>query len=92
LSTRAAADFSFLLSIPTMTAAAGYSLLKHSVPLDPHQWMVLGTGFAVAFVVALAVVAWFLHFLRTHSFRLFVVYRIVLGLGVIGAWAAGWLR
>jgi undecaprenyl-diphosphatase len=89
---RAAADFSFLLSIPTMTAASLYSLYKHHNPLNADQWLVLGIGFAVAFVVALLVVAWFLHYLRSHSFRLFVVYRILLGVGVIAAWGAGWLK
>jgi undecaprenyl-diphosphatase len=92
LSLRAAADFSFLLSIPTMIAATAYSLYKHHEPLDAHQWLVLGTGFVTAFVVALLVVAWFLHYLRSHSFRLFVVYRVLLGLGVIAAWGVGWLK
>lgn len=91
LDLRAAADFSFLLGIPTMFAAAGYSLLKHPVSLDAHQRGVLAVGFGVSFVVALGVVAWFLRYLRTHSFRLFVVYRIVLGLGVIVAAWRGWL-
>jgi undecaprenyl-diphosphatase len=91
LNLRAAADFSFLLSIPTMTAAAGYSLLKARAPLDRHQALVLGLGSVVAFVVALAVVAWFLDFLKSHSFRLFVVYRVVVGSAVVAAWWAGWL-
>ncbi len=94
---RAAADFSFLLSIPTMTAASGYSLYKYlrehpNEPLDAHRWLVLGVGFVIAFAVALLVVAWFLRYLRSHSFRLFVVYRVLLGAGVIAAWGAGWLK
>ena len=88
----AAADFSFLLGIPTMIAATGYSLYRHRTPLDAHQWGVLAVGFVTAFVVALLVVAWFLHYVRSHSFRLFVVYRVVVGLGVIVASAAGWLK
>jgi len=92
LKLRAAADFSFLLGIPTMIAATVYSLYQHRTPLDTHQWLVLATGFVTAFVVALLVVAWFLRYLRSHSFRLFVVYRIVVGLGVIAAAAAGWLN
>jgi undecaprenyl-diphosphatase len=92
LSLRAAADFSFLLSIPTMFAASVYSLYKHHEPLDGHQWVVLAIGFVTSFVVALLVVAWFLHYLRSHSFRLFVVYRVLVGLGVVAAWAAGALK
>jgi undecaprenyl-diphosphatase len=89
---RAAADFSFLLSIPTMAAAAGYSLMKTQVEMDLHRWLVLGTGFVTAFVVAYLVVAWFLHYVRSHSFRLFVVYRIVLGVGVLVACYYEWLH
>ena len=91
LDMRAAADFSFLLSIPTMFAAAGYSLYKHRVPLDSHQMMTLGIGSVVSFIVALAVVAWFLHYLKSHSFRLFVIYRVVVGTIVIVAALYGWL-
>src|SRR5262245_21374654 len=92
LTTRAAADFSFLLSIPTMTAAAGYSLYKHRVPISEREWLVLAVGFSISFVVALAVVAWFLHYLRRHGLRAFVVYRLVVGIAVIVGWGAGWLK
>ena len=91
LDMRAAADFSFLLSIPTMFAAAVYSLYKHHVPLDRHQWGVLAVGFIVSFAVAWPVVAWFLHYLKTHSFRVFVVYRVIVGLAVIIAVWRGYL-
>jgi undecaprenyl-diphosphatase len=91
LDMRAAADFSFLLSIPTMFAASAYSLYKHRVPLTSHQWGVLAVGFVVSFLVAWPVVAWFLHYLKTHSFRVFVIYRIVVGLAVIIAVWRGWL-
>ncbi|MCX7701394.1 MAG: undecaprenyl-diphosphate phosphatase, partial [Gemmataceae bacterium] len=64
LSTRAAADFSFLLSIPTMGAAAAYSLYKHPAPVEPERWGVLLVGFVTSFLVAWAVVAWFLHYVR----------------------------
>jgi undecaprenyl-diphosphatase len=92
LTMRAAADFSFLLSIPTMAAATVYSLYKHRQPIAADDWVILGIGFGVSFVVALAVVAWFLHYLKSHSFRLFVVYRLVVGVGVIVAVLRGWLQ
>jgi len=92
LTTRAAADFSFLLSVPTMTAAAGYSLLKHRAPISPDRWLVLAVGFVTAFAVALIVVAWFLHFVKRRGLSWFVPYRIILGLAVIAAWATGVLK
>jgi undecaprenyl-diphosphatase len=91
LDIHAAADFSFLLSIPTMLAASIYSLYKHSVPLTSHQWGVLAVGFTVSFIVAWPVVAWFLHYLKSHSFRLFVIYRVIVGLVVIIAAWQKWL-
>lgn len=91
LSTRAAADFSFLLSIPTMGAAAAYSLYKHPAPVEPERWGVLFVGFVTSFIVAWAVVAWFLHYVRRHTLRVFVPYRLVLGGIVLAAWQAGWL-
>lgn len=92
LSTRAAADFSFLLSIPTMLAAASYSLYKHRAPLTGEQWMLLGIGFGVSFVVALAVIIWFLKYVRNHGLRLFVVYRLLVGAGIVILWALGGLK
>jgi undecaprenyl-diphosphatase len=98
--TRAAAlEFSFFLSMPTMAAATLYDLFKSlrhgatgangafgTLTLDPHQWLVLALGFLVSFVVAYAVVAWFMHWVRKHGFVPFAVYRIGLGAAVL-VWA-----
>jgi undecaprenyl-diphosphatase len=91
----AALEFSFLLSIPTMIAATGYDLLKYLKPshgeappphIDAHGWMVLATGFLVSFVVAYAVVAWFMNWVRNRGFVPFAIYRLVLGAAVL-LWA-----
>lgn len=95
-----ALEFSFLLSIPTMIAATGYSLLKALYPkaesagdtltplvMDAHGWMVLIIGTAVSFIVAYVVVAWFLSWVRKRGFGVFAAYRIVVGLALLY-----WLR
>ena len=94
----AALEFSFFLSIPTMVVATGYDLFRslrphHGEPaaighlaMTGQNWVTLGIGFAVSFVVAYFVVAWFMHWVRTRGFVPFAVYRIVLGVGVL-AWA-----
>lgn len=87
-----ATDFSFLLSIPTMFAAAGYSLLKHHTPLTGEQWGVLGVGFVTAAVTAGLVVAWFLRHVKTHTFRGFVIYRLIAGAAICAAFATGHLH
>jgi len=94
LTRTAALEFSFLLSIPTMAAATGYDLLKYLKPstgeppahIDSHGWVLLAIGFLVSFVVAWAVVAWFLQWVRRHGFVPFAIYRIVVGAAVI-VWA-----
>ena len=90
-----ALEFSFLLSIPTMLAATGYDLLKEihpskaavaaghaaaNVSMTAERWIVLAIGFIVSFIVAFAVVEWFLMWVRRHGFAVFAVYRIVLGI------------
>lgn len=87
-----ATDFSFLLSIPTMFAAAGYSLLKHHTPLSGEQWAVLSVGFVTAMVTAGGVVAWFLRHVKTHTFRAFVIYRVIAGAAICAAFATGHLH
>ncbi len=44
-----------------------------------ENWVVLGIGFVVSFVVALGVVAWFVRWVQRHGFVPFAIYRIVLG-------------
>jgi undecaprenyl-diphosphatase len=96
MSRSSALEFSFFLSIPTMVAATGYDLLKSVIGkgenpigisnISPHEWIVLAIGFVVSFIVAYAVVAWFLAWVRRHGFVPFAVYRLVLG-ALILAWA-----
>ncbi len=93
MSRTAALEFSFFLSIPTMVAATGYDLLRtlhprHGEPLgampaDTHQWIVLMIGFVVSFIVALAVVAWFMNWVRKRGFTAFAIYRIIVGIAVL---------
>lgn len=78
-----AAEFSFFLAIPTMIGASGYSLLKSGFSLSSQQWMVLAVGFVVAFLVAWAVIAIFMNYIRRKDFMPFAYYRIVLGAVVL---------
>ncbi len=94
MSRPSALEFSFFLSMPTMVAATAYDLfksLRHTgdgsgigvAPHDLHGWVVLAIGFAVSFIVAYAVVAWFMNWVRKRGFTPFAIYRIVLGLVVL---------
>ena len=104
LSRSAALEFSFFLSMPTMVVATGYDLLQAMglgsndaadtaalapVVMTAHNWIVLAIGFVVSFIVALAVVAWFMHWVRARGFVPFAIYRIIAGLALFGLLAAG---
>ena len=93
MSRASALEFSFFLSIPTMAAATGYTLLKSLVgkgenpigvsQITSSQWVVLAIGFVVSFLVAYAAVAWFMAWVRRRGFVPFAVYRIVVGILVL---------
>ena len=85
----AAARFSFLLSIPAVLASGIYQLAKSS----PHISGLGSTNLVVATVVSgivgYASIAFLLRYLATHSTRIFIGYRIVLGLALWGMILAG---
>jgi len=78
-----ATEFSFFLAIPTMVAASAYSLLKYRAPLSLGQFSVLAVGFAASFLVALAAIRFFIHYIQKNNFKIFGWYRIVLGALII---------
>ncbi len=78
-----AAKFSFLLAVPTLLVASGYSLLKYEAPISGEQVGLLAVGFAVSFVVAYAVSKWLMGYIRHKSFEPFGWYRIILGVLVL---------
>ncbi|MCB9771001.1 MAG: undecaprenyl-diphosphate phosphatase [Candidatus Omnitrophica bacterium] len=77
LKRRTIVEFSFLLAIPTMTAAAGLDLLKSGHDFSSHQIACLGVGFGVSFIVALLSIKFLLHFIKNNNFISFGIYRIV---------------
>lgn len=74
---KAAAEFSFLLAVPTMLAATSLDMLKSNFSFNPYEWSILITGFIGSFIVAIIVVKLFLKYLQNHSFISFGIYRIV---------------
>ncbi len=75
-----AAEFSFLLAIPTMFAASGYDLLKEKDNIHSEDLKLLLFGALVAFVVAIFAVKGFIAFLNKYGFKHFGWYRIALGI------------
>jgi undecaprenyl-diphosphatase len=80
---RAIVEFSFLLAIPTMVAAAGYDLSKNALSFSGSEFLLLAVGFIVAFFSALVAVRFLIRYIQNHTFIIFGVYRIVLALLLI---------
>ena len=76
-------DFSFLLAIPTMTAATVLDLLKSYQAFNAQDVLVLCIGFIAAFLTACVAIQWLLRFIQKHTFSIFGWYRIVV---VIAFW------
>ena len=85
-----AAKFTFFLAIPVMFGASFLKLVKFFLKggvFDASGLAILGVGCAVAFVVSLIAIKWLMGFVRRHDFTAFGIYRIVLGIAVLGYFA-----
>lgn len=83
LTRSAAAEFSFFLAVPTMVAATGYKMFKffrENGGISHEETKLLLIGNIVAFVVALLAIKFFIEFLKKHGFRIWGIYRIIIGL------------
>ena len=88
----AGAEFSFFLAIPTMLGASALKALKYGLDIMQGEAAmptgtelgVLAVGCAVSFIVSLLVIKGLMEYVRKHSFASFGVYRIVLGIAVLG--------
>ena len=79
LSRKSAAEFSFLLAIPTMIVATAYDMFKNRHDLIVDDYALLCVGFITAFIVAFFTVKAMMKFLTTHTFVIFGIYRILVG-------------
>tara|TARA_R110002072_G_scaffold76065_1_gene178693 strand:+ start:1199 stop:2005 length:807 start_codon:yes stop_codon:yes gene_type:complete len=89
-SKRAAAEFSFFLSMPTMAGAFAYDLYKNRDVLDASALGEIAVGFAMAFITAVLVVKWLLGYVSKHGYALFGWWRIIVGTLALLALTAGY--
>lgn len=80
LNRKTAAEFSFMLAVPTMFMATFYDVYKNHSNFNLLDWENLIVGFTVAFISALFAIKWLLKFISNHSFISFGIYRIILGI------------
>ena len=87
VSRSAGAEFSFFLAIPTMLGASALKLLKfltEGIHATATEWGVLAVGCIVSFLVSVLVIRGLMEYVRKRSFAPFGIYRIALGLLVLG--------
>jgi len=92
LTRSAAAEFSFFLAVPTMLGATAKKMLdffKDGNSFTGEQINLLIVGNIVAFVVAFLAIKSFISFVSKNGFKVFGIYRIVVGLAILGLILAG---
>ncbi len=82
-SRKVAAEFSFFLAIPTLIGAALLKLVKVGFDYSSYEWLILGIGTFVSFVVAYIVIAFFMNYIKKRDLSPFAYYRIILGILVL---------
>ncbi|WP_201568773.1 undecaprenyl-diphosphate phosphatase [Psychrobacter sp. JCM 18900] len=92
VSRKASAEFSFFLGIPVIVGAALLDLLKHGdVLTNSEDWLVLGIGTIVSFVVALLCIRLLVAWVSRRDFTIFAWLRIITGVIVlVAAWGFGY--
>ncbi len=85
LSRKSAAEFSFLLAIPTMLAATLYKALQYhqDIGFKTVDIPVFLIGNIVAFALAMLAIKTFIHYLTKYGFRIFGIYRIIVGIIIL---------
>ena len=87
VSRTASAEFSFFMAIPIMLGASGLKILKFflsGVSVSSEEVLLLLVGMAVSFVVSLFIIKFLMDFVKRHSFAPFGLYRMILGVLVLG--------
>ncbi len=95
LTRSAAAEFSFFLAVPTMLAATVYKIYKYTKEygsFSSDQIKILTLGNVVAFIVALIAIKFFITMLKKYGFRIWGIYRVIVGIALLIMIYTGFLQ
>lgn len=95
LTRSAAAEFSFFLAVPTMLAATVYKIYKYIKQygaFTSDQIKILTIGNIVAFIVALLAIKFFITMLKKYGFRMWGIYRVLVGIILLIMLWTGYLK
>lgn len=79
-----ATEFAFFLAIPIMFGWSVVKLIKHGLAFSGAEWILLGIGTVVSFVVSIFAIRFLVGYVKKNDFTAFGWYRIILGVLVIG--------
>ncbi len=79
VSRRVASKFTFILAIPVMFGASLLKIVKYGFRFSGYELLILGIGMLVAFLVSILIITFMMNYIRKHDFRIFGIYRIILG-------------
>ncbi len=79
----AAAEFTFFLAVPVMIGMSGLKMLKFGFDFSAEEFIVLLIGTFVAFFVSVVVIKFLMSYIKKHDFRVFGLYRILVGIAVL---------
>lgn len=78
-----AVEFTFELAIPVMFGASLMKLLKYAGAISFYEILILLTGCISAFIVSLFIIRFVLNYIKKHTFTIFGIYRILMGIIVL---------
>ena len=79
VSRRVASKFTFILAIPVMFGASLLKIVKYGFRFSGYELLILVIGMLVAFLVSILIITFMMNYIRKHDFRIFGIYRIILG-------------
>ena len=79
-----ATEFAFFLAIPIMLGWSILKLLKHGMAYTGLEWMVFGVGIVTSFVVSVLAIKFLMGYIKKNDFTAFGIYRIIIGVVVLG--------
>ena len=79
----AAAEFTFFLAVPVMFGLSAIKVIKFGLAFTSSEFAILLIGMIVAFVVSVVVIKFLMSYIKSHDFKVFGWYRILLGAMVL---------
>ena len=79
----AAAEFTFFMAVPVMFGLSALKMIKFGLAFSGPELAIMIIGMVVAFLVSVVVIKFLMSYIKRHDFKVFGVYRIVIGLVVL---------